>query len=63
MTKLDTARAALQDPEVLALMRQDPDFAEYFDADGNLTVDPSRPDSRWDRFKQELSFRLDRLRA
>lgn len=63
MAKLDTVRLALQDPEVLDLMRQSDDFAEWFDADGNLTVDPSRPDSRWKRFKQQVTYRLERRKV
>lgn len=58
MNTLDRVRLALQDPDVLALMRQDPEFAEYFDAEGNLVVDPARPDSRWQRFQQQFAFRF-----
>lgn len=34
-------RLALSSPEVLAALRKDPEFAEFFDADGKLTVDTS----------------------
>lgn len=40
-TKQERIRAALADPEILALLRKDPKYAQYFDAEGCLLVDTS----------------------
>lgn len=62
-TKVNKARAALNDPEVVALMRNDPRFARFFDAAGNLTVNPAYEPSVPKQLKEAIAFRIHKMRG
>lgn len=61
-TKVNKARAALHDDDVLALMRADERFAEYFDDDGALKLDVCGEPSLLHQIREAANFNVTKLR-